>query len=329
MGPVLRLSRLLAAVCVLTAPWLLACGGETERLERAGGSGASAAEADAAQREAEVQRLAERLEEQRADISLSEDDSGPETASGRILSESARADFERLAASLPGDEGLAVAPVGGDGAAEQLGSLTGGVAWSTSKVPIAMAAIDAGVAEGNDLSAAITASDNDAAQRLWDALGGGAAAAAAADEQLRAAGDQSTRTQASALRDGFTAFGQTEWALSDQAQFASGMDCTDNGSQVLDLMRQTVSAQRWGIGTVDAAAALKGGWGPGSQPGASGGYLDRQMGIVSIDGVPLAVAIATTPADGSHETGTSNLSTIAEWLASTADVTGLPAGCSR
>ncbi|MCP9490418.1 MAG: hypothetical protein MSC31_11165 [Solirubrobacteraceae bacterium MAG38_C4-C5] len=311
----------------MTTVWLVACGGGAERLERPGVSGASDAEAEAAQREAEVQRLAQRLEAQRANIPT--DDAAAGAASGRIFSESARADFEKLAASLPGDEGLAVAPVGGDGAAEQLGSLTGGVAWSTSKVPIAMAAIEAGVASENDLSAAITASDNDAAQRLWDALGGGDAAAAAADEQLRIAGDQSTSTQASTLRDGFTAFGQTDWTLSDQAQFVSGMDCTDNGSQVLELMRQTVTAQRWGIGTVDTTAALKGGWGPGSLPGASGGYLDRQMGIVSIEGVPVAVTIATTPADGSHETGTSNLSTIAEWLVSNADVTGLPTGCSR
>jgi beta-lactamase class A len=306
---------------------LVACGGDAETPERPGGSGASAAEEEAAQREAEAQRLADLLEKQQGNVPA--DDSVPEPATGNILSESARADFKSLAASLPGDVGLAVAPVGGAGAAEQLGSLTGGVAWSTSKVPIAMAAIEADVAGENDLSAAISASDNDAAQRLWDALGGGGTAASAADEQLRAAGDQSTSTQSSTLRDGFTAFGQTDWTLSDQAQFMSGMGCTDNGSQVLNLMAQTVSAQRWGIGTVDATAPLKGGWGPGSQPGAAGGYLDRQMGIVSIDGAPVAVAIATAPADGSHETGTTNLSKIAEWLASNAEVTGLPTGCTR
>lgn len=326
MGSTLPLSRLVAVVCAVTTLSVLACGGDVQTLERPGGSRVSAAEQAAAEREAEVRSLAQMLEAEQADVSADDEDS--DMATGRIFSDAASADFERLAASLPGDEGLAVALVGGEGAVEQLGSLTGGVAWSTGKVPIAMAAIQAGVEGENDLSGAITVSDNDAAQRLWDALGGGQTAASAANEQLRAAGDQNTSIQPSALRDGFTAFGQTDWSLGDQAQFMSGMSCTDHGSQVLELMERTVSAQRWGIGTVDDDAPLKGGWGPGSEPGAAGDYLDRQMGIVSIDGVSLAVAIATTPADGSHETGTSNLSEMAEWLVENADISGLSAGCS-
>jgi hypothetical protein len=326
MGSALPLSRLFAVVCAVTTLSILACGGDAETLGRSGGSTASAAEQAAAEREAEVRRLADMVEGEQTNVSA--DDEDPDTATGRIFSETARADFERLAASLPGDEGLAVAPVGGEGAVEQLGSLTGGVAWSTSKVPIAMAAIQAGVEDENDLSGAITVSDNDAAQRLWDALGGGQTAASATNEQLRAAGDQNTSIQPSALRDGFTAFGQTAWGLGDQAEFMSGMSCTDHGSQVLELMERTVSAQRWGIGAVDDDAPLKGGWGPGSEPGAAGDYLDRQMGIVSIDGASLAVAIATTPADGSHETGTSNLSQMAEWVVENADTSGVSAGCS-
>ena len=69
---------------------------------------------------------------------------------------------------------------------------------------------------------------------------------------------------------------------------------------------------------------LKGGWGPGSQPGVSGGYLDRQMGVVTVGGRKLAVAIASAPSDGSHTTGTSNLTAIARWLVAHADAKGLP-----
>jgi hypothetical protein len=43
----------------------------------------------------------------------------------------------------------------------------------------------------------------------------------------------------------------------------------------------------------------------------SGGYLDRQMGVMVIRGKPLAVTIAAKPADGSHGTGTRNLTAIA------------------
>jgi hypothetical protein len=48
------------------------------------------------------------------------------------------------------------------------------------------------------------------------------------------------------------------------------------------------------------------------------------MGVLMIGGKPLAVTIATRPADGSHETGIRNLTAIARWVVSHADVTDLP-----
>jgi len=38
---------------------------------------------------------------------------------------------------------------------------------------------------------------------------------------------------------------------------------------------------------------------------------------MTIAGNPLAVTVANRPADGSHQTGTRNLSAIARWLADT------------
>ena len=52
-------------------------------------------------------------------------------------------------------------------------------------------------------------------------------------------------------------------------------------------MNETVASQRWGLGAAGVDAQLKGGWGPGNQPGAGGGYLDRQMGVLNIHGKPL------------------------------------------
>lgn len=244
--------------------------------------------------------------------------------SGSILSPDAQQSFEQLAGSLSGPVGLAVSGVGVGQPVEQLGSLQSAVAWSTSKVPVAMAAIAAGVADSGDLSAAITASDNASATNLWNALGGGARAAAAADAQLRASGDTSTTIQPETLRSGFTPFGQTDWSLAAQTQFTAGMACTEPGQQVLGLMGETISAQRWGLGSIGSSSQLKGGWGPGAIPGQDGGYLDRQMGVVTIDGKPVAVAIAAQPADGSHETGTSELTQLANWVAEHVNVAGLP-----
>ena len=236
----------------------------------------------------------------------------------QIFSTTARRSFARLAASLPGDEGIAASAVGTGRRVERLGTFRSGVAWSTAKIPIAMAVIeDGGSADASDVRSAITASDNAAAERLWDSLGGGRAAARAADDQLRAAGDLRTRVESRRVRPEFTAFGQTVWSLADQARFAAGLACAGAGADVLALMGEVTSSQRWGLGAA-REAYFKGGWGPGSRPGVNGGYVDRQLGVVMIDGRPLAVAIASAPADGTHETGTRHLTAIARWISENA-----------
>ena len=269
------------------------------------------------------------------DTTLPEDEpaSAPRTppashSSGAILTAADRASFEHLAASLSGEQGLAVSALGLDRRVERVGTIRTAVAWSTSKVPVAMAVIAAGgeAAQQANLRRAITASDNAAAERLWGSLGGGRSAAAAAEQQLRGAGDARTSVEYRALRGaGYTPFGQTSWALTDQARFAAGLACSRAGQEVLGLMGQVVPGQRWGLGSAGVDAQFKGGWGPGSAPGAGGGYLDRQLGVVTIHGKPLAVAVATRPADGSHETGTRNLTAIARWLVAHADASALPA----
>lgn len=229
-----------------------------------------------------------------------------------LLSAADRASFEQLASSLPGGAaGIAVAPTGLGTTASSAGSLAGGVAWSTAKVPVAMAAIRAGAGSSADLTAAITASDNAAAERLFSALGGGATAAAAATAQVRAAGDDATTIQGARLRAGYTPFGQTDWSLVGQAHFAAGLACTAAGREALGLMRRTIAAQRWGLGTIGSSPALKGGWGPGRSPGRADGWLDRQFGVVRIGGRPVAIAIAVAAPD--HASGTQALTRIASW----------------
>ena len=236
------------------------------------------------------------------------------------------ASFARLQAQLGGQIGVAVSGIGFHQRVQTLGQLQTAIAWSTSKVPVAMAIYAAGLAGGRqrDLVAAITASDNAAAERLWTALGSGASAAGAADAQLRAAGDMRTRMQAARLRPGFTPFGQTVWRLTDQTRFAAGMPCLTAGAQVLGLMNQIVAGERWGLGAAGVSAQFKGGWGPGSQPGINGGYLERQFGIVTVRGTPVALSIAALPPDGSHASGTNALTTIARWSVAHVRVARLP-----
>lgn len=296
-----------------------------------------AAETRATDTEARLQRLREevdRVKREQRRTTAAQDPGGvagepaPVGAEGSAAGEStilpaaARESFAQLEASS-GLVGVAVSPVGLGQPVEQLGSLQSGVAWSTSKVPVAMAAIAAGVANDGDLTAAITASDNAAATNLWNALGGGTQAAAATDAQLRAAGDEATQTESQTLRSGFTPFGQTNWTLADQARFTAGMACTDTGGRVLGLMGDVIADHRWGLAATGLPAEIKGGWGPGTQPGSDGGYFDRQMGVVTIDGKPLAVTLASQPPDGSHGTGTSTLTRLAQWVVDNADVSTL------
>ena len=195
----------------------------------------------------------------------------------------------------------------GGGPVRQSGTLVSGPAWSTIKVPLAIAALNEPGAEPL-VEAAITASDNDAALALWELLGPPEVAAAAVESVLAAAGDSETRVQTEVVRPPYTSFGQTEWTLAAQQRFAAGLPALPGAEPVLELMRSVVPEQRWGFGAVAPDAALKGGWGPDDR------HLVRQFAVFSLDGRTVAAAIANEPEDGTYETGAENLTRIAEWV---------------
>ncbi|WP_139279964.1 hypothetical protein [Rhodococcoides yunnanense] len=210
-------------------------------------------------------------------------------------------------------------PVGG-GQVQVLGDWSTGVAWSTIKVPLAVAAMRAtGSAELPSATSAIINSDNGAAEELWAGLGDPSAAAAAVEQVLLDGGDTSTNVQPERIRPGYTPFGQTEWSLAQQAQFSSELQCVDTGSAVVDLMRQISSDQSWGLGRIPDSA-FKGGWGPDE----NGGYLVRQLGIIEVADGFTAVAVAAEPDSGSFYDGTVMLDAIAEMLGRNTD--SLPYG---
>lgn len=229
----------------------------------------------------------------------------PPTANG--LSES----FAAFAAEQLGPSvvGLVAAPVGGEAITvdQWEGAET---AWSTIKVPLAIAGLnsDGGAALMPDVTAALTVSDNAAAERIWAALGSGQTAADAVEAVLQAAGDP-TRVQPNRIRPEFTPFGQTNWPLAEQVKFLSHAACDQSAATVLELMGQ-VSSDRWGLGQLDGSQ-FKGGWGPSE----AGGYLVRQFGILTdASGGKTVVAMAVEPSGGSFGEGQTDMNTIAQWL---------------
>ncbi|MBF6173654.1 hypothetical protein IU476_19510 [Nocardia blacklockiae] len=209
------------------------------------------------------------------------------------------ADFKDLQPSLGGHAGLALMPVGGEGMTS-LGDWTTGPAWSTMKVPLTLAVLRTNGNTGTyQMSAAITESDNSAADGLWQSLGGGDSAAQAVEAVLREGGDTTTKVPATRTRAEYSAFGQADWSLADQVRFASRLPCLPDADTVVGLMGKVVWGQQWGIGRLDNAQ-YKGGWGPDQ----GGAYLVRQFGLVTTPNGQLAVALAAQANSGGFEDGT-------------------------
>lgn len=226
----------------------------------------------------------------------------------------------------------------GDGTVTTGGTLESGlaapgpVAWSTSKIPVAVAAlraaadgsstVDAATVQDN-VTAAVTASDNAAAQALWDSLGDPETAGRKVTAVLREGGDTATTVQTRVTRPGLTSFGQTVWTAENQVRFATKLACLPGADPVLAAMGQITAGQDYGLGRIDGAR-FKGGWGPDT----TGAYQVRQFGLVpGADGTLVPVAVETVAADGSYDSGAAALDEIVTALAGTlAGVHGITPG---
>ncbi len=209
--------------------------------------------------------------------------------------------FDELARTLPGKVGVAI--VSADAGAVSLGEWSDGVAWSTIKVPLAVAALRAGVAHSDQLNAAITRSDNAAAEQLWSQLGD--PAAPLVQSVLREAGDPVSVVESRRLRAEYTPFGQTRWSLADQARFAAGLSQVSGASRIIDLMETLCADHRWGMAAKGYAA--KGGWGPSR----TDEYLVRQFAIIS---ATVGVAVAAEVREGGYEAGVEAINALADWV---------------
>ncbi len=217
--------------------------------------------------------------------------------------------FDELARTVPATIGIAIARPGRS-EVRSLGRWSAGVAWSTIKVPLAIAALrsDRSRAQGLVVKA-ITESDNSAAEALWSQLGEPFEAARQVQGIIAESGDTDTLVQSQRIRPGFTAFGQTQWTLGRQARFAAQLPSISGADAVVDLMRDLVAGQRWGLAAKGLAA--KGGWGPGRPANT---YLVRQFGVLPTDSGHLGVALAAEARDGVFETGVDALNGMSDWL---------------
>lgn len=226
----------------------------------------------------------------------------------RPLETALEASFEQLCATVPADVGVAIAR---PDRTYSLGRWWSGVAWSTIKVPLVIAALRSDWLHAKDLAVkAITESDNRASEELWSRLGDPEEAARRVQGVIAEGGDTATVVESRRLRRGYTAFGQTQWTLQRQARFAAELPAIPDSGDVIDLMQRLTSGHCWGLAAEGLAA--KGGWGPGTQ----GDYLVRQFGIVPTPSGQWGVALAAKVHDGVFETGVEVLTTMSEWVLS-------------
>lgn len=240
---------------------------------------------------------------------------GPATDSVGVRDLVTSEGFRSVEQQTDGTLGLALVqltPSGTRAGSVQVGSWKTGAAWSTMKVPVVMAAL----AEQDDAATralvrrAITTSDNSAALTLWHGLGPATVAGPQVQQQLALRGDSTTEVQQNVTRSGFSAFGQTPWALKDQATFAARLVCSPQPKVVLHDMRRITSSQRWGLGHI-SGGAIKGGWGPLS---SGSGYTARQLAVIQTDeGSTWGIAISSESSAG-FQAAVRDLDRTSAWL---------------
>jgi hypothetical protein len=212
----------------------------------------------------------------------------------------------RCAVDSSATVGVAIAAAGHD--AVSYGEWSSGVAWSTCKVPLVIAARRAGVGDDELAASTICRSDNVASEHLWAMLGDPLAAAQQLQTVIREAGDPVTTVEPRRTRAGYTAFGQTQWSLAGQARFAAGLTQLAGACEVVGLMTDLCAEHQWGLAAKGYAA--KGGWGPG----VAGEYLVRQFGIVSTATGNFGLALAAEVPDGGYRAGVDVINDLTEWV---------------
>ncbi|MFT3661925.1 MAG: hypothetical protein QM809_11140 [Gordonia sp. (in: high G+C Gram-positive bacteria)] len=236
-------------------------------------------------------------------------DPSSEAPGVRLDDDRLHAAFARLRLKTP--TGIALAPVGG-GTPVLLGDQTIRDAWSTIKIPLALAA-ERRNGQNRSETKAIVDSDNRSARRLTRSLGSPGEAVDAVTSVLREGGDARTLVLPATDDDEWPHLGETLWALSDSALWTAKLPCMDGSEHILALMAQVGRTQNWGLRKASSEdAAVKGGWGVDER---DRGYLVRQIGILTLDdGSRVAVSMSVHAPKMSYDTGVTVMNTLGRWL---------------
>ena len=179
------------------------------------------------------------------------------------------AEVERIEADT--DTSIGIVLIDDDDAAVTAGDVTSLAAWSTIKVPVAMAATEHCDASEEVLDTLITStievSDNGSADQLWMCLAAAGGAKKLVADELAKAGATATLEEA---------WGTSEWSLNSQARYAHYLaELSDRkpDNAVLDKMVHVDKSQSWGLGAL--GIPFKGGW----SDDTDGSWQSRQLGF--------------------------------------------------
>ena len=196
------------------------------------------------------------------------------------------------------------------------GTLTGGLAWATIDLPVAIAV--AGMSpQPHDLTYLLDRAFSDASgagdQALWQFLGDNGRAAAATTQVLRAGGDTTTVVPVGTTGT-YPVFDQTYWALGNQATWLGSMYCMPDSWRVQVRLHQAPDDRAFGLATLPNAQT-KTAWGTQD----NGSLTLRQVGILPLPaGDTVAVTIAVAPMDGALTTATTVVDQLAQIIRASA-----------
>lgn len=205
-----------------------------------------------------------------------------------------------------------------DGKAKTFGAPASSHAWSTIKVAIAAAVIrnengirNVSASRRENISKALTRSDNDAAATLYKSLG--RKRVKKVDQVLSKAGDTFTSVSRRGYKS-FSAYGQTSWGAADANRFflglASGKVLNPFSTRfIMSKLERISPGQSWGLGKA-GVTAFKGGWGPDRSYGNR--YLLRQTGVSG----GVAVTVIVIPKSGKFKAGKKAINRVGAWIRS-------------
>lgn len=176
------------------------------------------------------------------------------------------------------------------------------LAWSTIKVPIALAAERVGKPDQYLIDKGLKESDNATPWVLWTQIraanGGSERKTRLAVSRVTAKSD--ARPYFPRTPEGYpTPYGYARWGIEEQARFAATLPCTHKGERVYKAMGDVVDWQSYGLGRIDGMH-FKGGWGRHED----GTYTQRQMGVLNVGDGHLGFAIYSYhPGDGTKYLG--------------------------